>query len=69
VDDLEDDAFAVRQRDEAAGPRARLLDDRRDRALDQLGGNPDRAFPALVTSVGRFYRGWDTGASVRRGRR
>ena len=46
--DLEDDSFAGRQLDQVARPRARLLDDRRDRALDLLGGHEHRVSPALV---------------------
>jgi len=46
--DLQHDAFAGRQLDQAARPRARLLDGRRHRALDLLGGHEDRVLPALV---------------------
>ena len=46
--DLQVDALAGRQVDEAARPGARLLDHRRHRALDLLGGHADRVLPALV---------------------
>ena len=48
ADDLQDDAFAIRECDQTARPRARLFDHRRHRALHLLGGHADRVLPALV---------------------
>ena len=57
ANDLQDDAFAVRQLDESTRPDARLVDDRRGRALDLLSWHADRLFPALVALGQRSLAG------------
>ena len=48
MDDLEVDALALRQPDEVARLRARLLDHRRERRLDPLRRHAGRVLPARV---------------------
>ncbi len=68
ANDLEDDALSVRELDQAARPRAGLLDDRPDDGLDLVGRDPYRAFPALVPLGERSVPGQEPLQPLVRGR-